>query len=74
MLAQASYLLDRERYSEGEAKLRVDRDFIRLGRDILTLKSDRSGPKCQHRYRICTRAAAQYEFFDTTIAPVLWIF
>jgi hypothetical protein len=28
-------------------------------------------PKCQHRYRICPPAAAEYEFFDTTIILLL---
>jgi hypothetical protein len=52
---------------------RVDRDFIRIA-SILALNSDDFLSKCQHHHKICTSTVAQYEFFDTITASVLWQF
>ncbi|MEG5181985.1 hypothetical protein QUB59_29030 [Microcoleus sp. A2-D5] len=53
------------------AKPRIDRDFTRVAGDILR-PPPRFLHKCHHRYRNFPPEATEYEFFDTTIALLLW--
>ncbi|HBK97988.1 MAG: hypothetical protein U7126_04955 [Microcoleus sp.] len=53
-------------------KPRVDRDFTRLPGRILHRNPQTSAQMSAPLQNLYT--AAQYEFFDTTMAPVLWQF